>query len=102
MTSVTEGVPVGDLAVARAWYDKMFEEPSDLEPVPGVVEYEIGGVWVQLMGGGTAAPGWVHTLQWTHQVWRGRVTIVGQHAKNARPAAGTGRSSSDGRPDPFR
>ncbi len=59
-TSVTSGVPGGDLAIARACYDQEFGKPPDLEPVPGsIVEHETGGVWVQLMGGETAGPGWV-------------------------------------------
>lgn len=47
-TSVTVGVPVSDLARSRAWYDRLFEQQVDLEPAAGVVEYEVGAVWVQL------------------------------------------------------
>jgi predicted enzyme related to lactoylglutathione lyase len=61
VTSVTVGIPAPDLAASRAWYYQVFEKPSDLEPVPGIVDFEIGGVWVQLMGGDheAGAPGWV-------------------------------------------
>lgn len=62
MTSVTVGVPVSDLAVARAWYDRVFVMPPDIEPVPGIVEYQVASTWVQLMermDGHTGARGWV-------------------------------------------
>ncbi|WP_067535330.1 VOC family protein [Nocardia crassostreae] len=63
-TSVTVGVPVTDLAAARTWYERTFELPApDLEPVPGVAEYQVCGAWLQLMeveqGGGP----WVFRLE---------------------------------------
>lgn len=58
-TSVTVGVPVGDLQRSRAWYDRLFERDVDLQPAPNVVEYEIGGVWVQLCGGDPPGGAWV-------------------------------------------
>lgn len=58
-TSVTIGVPVSDLAVAQAWYSRVFAVQPDIEPVPGIVEYQIAGTWVQLMDGHKGVPGWV-------------------------------------------
>ncbi len=48
-TSVTVGIPVRDLTRAREWYERVFElSGPDLESVEGVVEYELGGCWLQL------------------------------------------------------
>ncbi|RMI13177.1 VOC family protein [Cellulomonas triticagri] len=49
VSSVTVGLPVGDLAAATLWYRRVLElaEP-DLEPADGVVEFEVGPVWLQL------------------------------------------------------
>ena len=37
----------------------MLDRRPALEPVPGIVEYEFAGVWVQLVGGRRGSPGWV-------------------------------------------
>lgn len=58
-TSVTVGIPVSDLAVARDWYDAVLDRPAEIEPVPGIVEYEVAGVWIQLISGRRGSPGWV-------------------------------------------
>jgi predicted enzyme related to lactoylglutathione lyase len=58
-TSVTVGIPVSDLARARAWYDAVLDRCVALEPVPGIVEYELAGIWIQLMGGQRGSSGWV-------------------------------------------
>ena len=58
-TSVTVAIPVSDLAAARTWYDAVLDRGPALEPVPGIVEHEFGGVWVQLVGGRRGSPGWV-------------------------------------------
>ncbi|EAD8958148.1 VOC family protein [Listeria monocytogenes] len=39
--SITIGLPVSDLEKSVSWYEK-------LTPVEGVVEYQIGSVWIQL------------------------------------------------------
>jgi lactoylglutathione lyase len=57
-TSVTIGVPVRDLAVSRKWYERLLGKAPNLEPVPGIVEYEVAGVWVQLMEGETPGGSW--------------------------------------------
>jgi catechol 2,3-dioxygenase-like lactoylglutathione lyase family enzyme len=59
--SVTIGIPVRDLAISRAWYDRLLGKAPDLEPVPGIAEYRVGGVWVQLMEG--EPPGGKWTLR---------------------------------------
>ncbi|GAA1492893.1 VOC family protein [Curtobacterium herbarum] len=50
ITSVTVGLPVTDLEASCLWYGAVFErvEP-DLEPTEGVAEYEVGGIWIQLV-----------------------------------------------------
>ncbi|PYY34378.1 MULTISPECIES: VOC family protein [unclassified Curtobacterium] len=50
ITSVTVGLPVTDLEASCLWYGAVFErvEP-DLEPTEGVAEYEVGGIWIQLL-----------------------------------------------------
>ncbi|AWB86663.1 VOC family protein [Mycetocola zhujimingii] len=47
--SVTIGIPVRDLRAATAWYQTAFElgEP-DLEPMEGLVEFDLGAFWLQL------------------------------------------------------
>jgi predicted enzyme related to lactoylglutathione lyase len=50
ITSVTVGLPVTDIEAACLWYGAVFErEGPDLEPAQGVAEYEIGGIWIQLV-----------------------------------------------------
>jgi predicted enzyme related to lactoylglutathione lyase len=47
--STTIGIPVTDLNLAQLWYEAVFElEAPDLEPVDGIVEYQVGEVWLQL------------------------------------------------------
>lgn len=49
ITSVTVGLPVRDLDAARKWYQRLLQlGPPELSPVDGVVEYELGPVWLQL------------------------------------------------------
>lgn len=58
-TSVTVGIPVADLAAATAWYGAVLDRRPAIEPVAGIVEYELAGTWIQLMGGQRGASGWV-------------------------------------------
>lgn len=58
-TSVTVGIPVGDLAAAITWYDAVLERRPALEPAAGIVEYEFAGTWIQLIGGQHGSSGWV-------------------------------------------
>jgi predicted enzyme related to lactoylglutathione lyase len=49
VTSVTVGFPVADLETAAAWYQAVFGLSSpDLEPAEGVIEFQLGPVWLQL------------------------------------------------------
>jgi catechol 2,3-dioxygenase-like lactoylglutathione lyase family enzyme len=51
-TSVTVGIPVGDLEEATRWYARVLEAGADLEPVEGIVEFEVrDGFWLQLFEG---------------------------------------------------
>lgn len=59
VNSVTIAIPISDLALSRVWYDKLFEMNPSLEPAPGILEYEVGGAWVQLVGRRRGGSGWV-------------------------------------------
>jgi predicted enzyme related to lactoylglutathione lyase len=49
ITSSTIGISVSNLALSRMWYQAVFElDAPDLEPVEGIVEYEVAGIWLQL------------------------------------------------------
>jgi predicted enzyme related to lactoylglutathione lyase len=51
-TSVTIGLPVRDLDAARAWYERVLGKVADIEPVPGILEFEVHpGSWLQLHDG---------------------------------------------------
>lgn len=42
-------VPVADLDVANAWYEKFFGRPADNNPMPVLVEWQVvPGGWVQV------------------------------------------------------
>ena len=50
ITSVTVGLPVTDIEASCLWYGAVFERlDPDLEPAAGIAEYEIGGIWIQLV-----------------------------------------------------
>jgi catechol 2,3-dioxygenase-like lactoylglutathione lyase family enzyme len=51
-TSITVGLPVRDLDAARGWYERVLGRVADIEPVPGIVEFEVHpGSWLQLHDG---------------------------------------------------
>ena len=51
-TSVTVGLPARDLNAARAWYERVLGKVADIEPVPGILEFEVHpGSWLQLHDG---------------------------------------------------
>lgn len=47
--SITIGLPVSDLEKSASWYEKLFMSDEKLTPVEGVIEYQIGSVWIQLL-----------------------------------------------------
>jgi predicted enzyme related to lactoylglutathione lyase len=55
---VAVGLPVADLQRSVEWYRRVFSlgEP-DLRPVEGVVEFQLGPIWLQLLEGDTARSG---------------------------------------------
>ncbi len=59
---VTVGVPVKDLAGARGWYARLLGKEPELEPVPGIVEFRVGGTWLQLEEGERRPKGWVFRI----------------------------------------
>jgi lactoylglutathione lyase len=47
--SVTLGLPVADLDAAARWYGRVLDLAGpDLEPADGVVEFQVGPIWLQL------------------------------------------------------
>lgn len=54
----TVGVSVRSLREARAWYERLLGKSPELEPVPGIVEFKVGGTWLQLEEGHGGPTGW--------------------------------------------
>ena len=55
-TSITVGLPVSDVKAARAWYQRVLGKVADIEPVEGIVEFEVHpGSWLQLHDGDQTA-----------------------------------------------
>ena len=83
VTSVTIGLPVTDLSRARRWYEAVLEVARpDVEPVDGMVEYHVGGIWLQL-GQSEESPGGSTV----------RIGVPDVHAERERlvgPGIGTG------------
>jgi hypothetical protein len=51
-TSVTIGMPVGRMDEAVNWYAELLDTGPDIEPVEGIVEFEVReGIWLQLFEG---------------------------------------------------
>lgn len=49
ISGVTVGLPVSDLDRSSGWYERVLERGGpDLRPVDTVVEYDLGGAWLQL------------------------------------------------------
>lgn len=56
--SITIGLPVSDLSSAVEWYRRVLDLPApELEPAAGVVEFQVGSVWLQLGVDATAREG---------------------------------------------
>lgn len=41
------GLPVSDLEGSASWYEKILMSDEKLIPFEGVIEYQIGSVWIQ-------------------------------------------------------
>jgi catechol 2,3-dioxygenase-like lactoylglutathione lyase family enzyme len=49
ISSVTVGLMVGDPEASARWYERILgRDGPDLRPVDGVIEYDLGGTWLQL------------------------------------------------------
>ncbi|MDA3644601.1 VOC family protein [Saccharopolyspora indica] len=58
LRSATVGMPVSDLRRAVEWYQRVFALAGpDLEPADGVVEFQLGPIWLQLGEEPTARSG---------------------------------------------
>lgn len=72
-TSVTFSLRVGDLMQAARWYQHVLEADPDIEPVEGILEYEVHpGCWLQIAtgkqdSGGAVLRLGVATLEETHK-----------------------------------
>ena len=51
ITSITVGLSVQDLERSARWYQELFDIKEAISPVDGVLEMEIGPVWLQLYEG---------------------------------------------------
>lgn len=52
ITSITHSLEVRDLADGREWYSRLLGRAPDLEPVPGVLEWQLfPSVWIQVAEG---------------------------------------------------
>jgi len=57
-TSMTVGIQVGDLEQAKAWYGRLLDATPDIEPVEGILEYEVhAGFWLQISRGDQSSGG---------------------------------------------
>ena len=59
---VTVGIPVTDLSRARGWYERVLGRPPELEPMPGILEWKVGGAWLQLEEGTARPGGWTFRI----------------------------------------
>ena len=46
--SITVGLPVSNLEKSASWYEKILMSDEKISPVKGIIEYQIGSVWIQL------------------------------------------------------
>jgi hypothetical protein len=58
-TSVTIGIPVRELEGATRWYTEVLGKPPDIDPVPGIREWEVAGTWIQLAEDPRTGGNWV-------------------------------------------
>ena len=50
-TEGTVGIIVSNLNRARRWYEQVLGRTPECEPVPGILEWKMGGAWLQLEEG---------------------------------------------------
>jgi hypothetical protein len=63
INNVLASLPVNDLGVSRAWYEKLFERAPDSSPMPTLVEWRFaGGGSLQVYAGPERAGGGSCTL----------------------------------------
>lgn len=46
--SITVGLPVSNLEKSASWYEKILMSDEKISPVEGIIEYQIGSIWIQL------------------------------------------------------
>lgn len=51
--SITVGLPVSNLEASAVWYEKLLMSDEKITPVDGIIEYQVGSVWLQLFEGET-------------------------------------------------
>ncbi len=61
-TEVTVGIGVKNLSRSRQLYERLLEKPPELEPVPGIVEFNIAGTWLQLDESHPREANWVFRI----------------------------------------
>jgi len=62
VTEATVSLPVRRVEEARRWYERLLGKPPELEPVPGIVEFSVGGTWLQLEEGAPGATRFVFRI----------------------------------------
>jgi catechol 2,3-dioxygenase-like lactoylglutathione lyase family enzyme len=61
-TEATVSLPVRQVEKARSWYENLLGKRPDLEPIPGIVEFKVGGTWLQLEEGTPGAARFVFRI----------------------------------------
>lgn len=63
VTSVTIGIPVSNLSQAQLWYEALLQKDrADFKPGQGVLEYQVGHVWLQLYEGVVKLNDWIFRI----------------------------------------
>lgn len=87
--SVTIGIPVSDLEAACRWHELVLGKPHDIEPVPGIREFEVTGTWVQLDEGPPNGGHWTLRIGVTDLIAeRQRLTKLGVELGETRTVPG--------------
>lgn len=59
VSEITVSIAVRDLSVSRIWYKEFLDNPEEIEPVSGIIEFKVSNSWLQLYEGNTHSSGWV-------------------------------------------